>query len=281
VANQELSKERVEFATKKEHFEEAFKLVYREYLKKGYCSANPSNMRITFHSALSDTATFCLWRQNTLLATASLVIDSPAGLPIETTYPAEIKELRQKGRKLSEVSLLALNSDLISKGIKPLYFAERLRRLYHLFKPIFWYARKATSATDLCIAMNPIHKMLYSSLYFEQFGEERVYESVNQNPSIAMRLNFDKIEERSKHKTPGLYKLFLGNPLEIPKITNVFRWNLADFSYFFTENSDALVKAKPEQIEHLAKAYPELPIQQMASGSYSQNHGQFILRKCS
>lgn len=282
MAHQEVSKERVELAIKKAHFEEAFKLVYREYLKKGYCSPNPSGMRISLYSALPETTTFCLWRQDTILATASLIIDSPMGLPVESTYPTEIKELRQKGRKLSEVSLLALNSDLISKGIKPLYFAERLRRLYHLFKPIFWYAKKTVGMTDLCIAVNPVHKMLYSSLYFEQFGDEKVYESVNRNPSVAMRLNFDRIEQRAQNKTPGLYKLFLGTPLEIKKITEVFRWNVIDFSYFFGENSDVLSKAKTEQIEYLTQLYPDFPIKELASEINSKlNHGQSILRKYS
>ena len=36
VAIQELTKERVEFATRREHFEQAFRVVYQEYLKKGY-----------------------------------------------------------------------------------------------------------------------------------------------------------------------------------------------------------------------------------------------------
>ena len=281
MAHQEVSKERVEFATQKHHFEEAFKLVYREYLKKGYCVSSPSEMRITLYNALPQTVTFCLWRQDTLLATAALVTDSPAGLPMENTYPDEIKELRKQGRKLSEVSLLALNSDLISKGLKPLYFAERLRRLYHLFKPVFWYARQTVGSTDLCIAMNPVHKMLYSSLYFEQFGAERVYQSVNQNPSIAMRLNFERIEDRAKNKTPGLFKLFLGQALEIKKITDIFRWNLADFKYFFNDMSDELTTAKPEQIEYLAQRYPKFPIKDWAAQTNpTLNHGQSILKKC-
>ncbi len=281
MAQQDSSKERVEFATQKLHFEEAFKLVYREYLKKGYCSSNPSGMRITLYNAIPETVTFCLWRENTLLATATLVADSPLGLPMEDTYPEELKELRKQGRKLSEVSLLALNSDLITKGLKPLYFAERLRRLYHLFKPIFWYARQTVGATDLCIAMNPVHKMLYSSLYFEQFGTEKVYESVNKNPSIAMRLNFDRIEERAQHKTPGLFKLFLGQPLEIKKITDIFQWNVADFKYFFNDMSDELAKAKPNQIEYLAKRYPEFSIKDWASRKNpARDHGQSILKKC-
>ena len=280
MANQEASKERVELATKKEHFEEAFKLVYREYLKKGYCFPNPSEMRLSIYNAHPETATFCLWRQNTLLGTASLVFDSPLGLPLESIYSSEVAELRRQGRKLCEVSLLALNSDLISKGIKPLYFAERLRRLYHLFKPVFWYARKTIGTTDMCIAMNPVHKMLYSSLYFEQFGVERTYESANNNPSIAMRLSFEQIEERARHKTPGLYKLFLGSPLDIPKINNVFQWSLSDFTYFFAENSNVLIEAKSEHLEYLSLTYPEFPLKQLVSRVNPLN-GQPIFRKSS
>ena len=273
-------KEHVEVATQRYHFEEAFRLVYQEYYKKGYCSANPHQSRLSIYNALPESVTFCLWRNRMILATASLIIDSPVGLPMEETYPNEVQALRVQGRKLSEVSLLALNSELIPKGIKPIYFAERLRRLYHLFKPLFWYARKTAGCSDLCIAVNPVHKMLYSSLYFEQFGEEKVYESVNGNPSIAMRLNFDKLEDRAKFRTPGLFKLFLGSCLEIKHISEVFRWNIHDFSYFFAEASNTLKTAKPKQLEYLSQVYPEFSLKQLAT-NYSpvSNHGSTISRK--
>ncbi len=276
MADHEHSKERVELATKKEHFEEAYKLVYREYLKKGYCTPNPSGMRITLYNTLPESTTFCLWRGKTILATATLIFDSPLGLPIEDAYGPEIQEFRRLGRKLCEVSLLALDSNLIIKGLKPLYFAERLRRLYHLFKPLFWYARKTAGATDLCIAMNPVHKPLYSSLYFEQFGEH-YFEKVN-SASLGMRLNFDQIEERAEHRTPGLYKLFLGTPLEIPKISSVFQWNLEDFTYFFNQNSNVFAEAKTEQLAYLSKLYPEFSLKPSAFGVNPYN-GQSAVRK--
>ena len=280
MATQQLSKERVELATQREHFEQAFRLVYREYLRKGYCAANPFQMRIILHNALPETVTFCLWRNDILLGTASVVADSPMGLPMEDVYPDEVRTLRNKGRKLCEVSLLALNSEVIGKGILPLYFAERLRALFHLFKPIFWYARKTLGFTDLCIAMNPTHKMLYSSLHFEQFGGEKVYQSVNGNPSIAMRLNFDDIDERGK-KTPGLYKLFIGKSLEIPRITDIFHWNAEDFDYFFIENSNILKNAKQKQIEYLTYIYPKIPIRHMLEKATSNsNYGQPPIRRC-
>ena len=280
VTAQKASKERVGFATRREEFEQAFQLIYKEYLRKGYCLARPSKMRISIYNALPETATFCLWRNDIMLATASLILDSPMGLPMEDVYPNEIHKLRSGGRKLSEVSLLALNSAVISKGILPLYYAERLRCLYHIFKPIFWYARETVGSSDLCIAMNPIHKLLYSSMHFEQFGEERVYESVNANPSIAMRLNFDDIDERGK-KTPGLYKLFIGSKLEIKKVSGVFRWNAQDFGYFFVQHSEVLKKAKPKQIDYLTNVYPELPIKQMVFQANSiQSYGQSSIGKC-
>ena len=263
VGSQIIPKQRVEFATRRKQFEQAFQLVYREYLKKGYCLANASELRISFFNALPETVTFCLWREETLIATATLIPDSPMGLPMEEVYPKEIRDLRAKGRKLCEVSLLALNSDVISNGILPIYFAERLRCLYHIFKPILWYARKSIEHSDLCIAVNPVHRFLYSSLYFEQFGDEKVYESVRGNPSIAMRLNFDELEARAKSKTPGLYKLFLAKTLEIPRISQRFRWSQEEFAYFFVERLDILRKATPVQIDYLALAYPELSIRKM------------------
>jgi len=281
VATQQQNKERVEFATRKEHFEEAFRLVYEEYLRKGYCSQITSGMRATIYNALPETVTFCLWREHTLIATASLVPDSSIGLPMEKVYPEEIQVFREKGRKLCEISLLALNSDVIAKGILPLYLAERLRCLYLLFKPILWYARKTAVCTDICIAVNPVHKPLYSSLYFQEFGGERVYESVMGNPSIAMKLDLTQLENGTEKKTPGLYKLFLRNSLELKKISEFFRWNEQDFNYFFAEKSDALNKAKPEQIECLTRYFPELPIKQMAQqANPAYSHERPATKKC-
>ena len=259
---QEKAKERVEFATEQSRFEKAFQLVYQEYLRKSYCSPNSYQMRFSIYNALPDSVTFCLWRRETLVGTASLILDSPLGLPMDDVYHEELSALRTSGRKLCEVSLLALNSDVVSKGILPLYFAERLRCLYLIFKPIFWYARATIKHTDLCIAVNPIHRNLYTSLHFEEFGGERIYESVNRNASIAMRLRFDGIEERGKI-TPGLFKLFLGKSLEIPKISTMFRWNAADFKYFFIDNSDLIQKLTPDAIEFLVKSYPEIPVKKL------------------
>lgn len=278
---QELNKERVEFATRREHFEQAFRLVYQEYLRKGYCLPNPWGMKSTLYNALPETVTFCLWRGTTLIATNSLIPDSPIGLPMESVYPDEVRQLRKQGRKLSEVSLLALNSEVISKGILPLYFAERLRCLYQIFKPLFWYAHGTARYTDFCIAVNPIHKPLYIALYFQQFGEEKVYESANGNPSIAMRLNFGGLEEKMRGKVLGIHKLFFGKSLELKKISEFFRWSAQDFNYFFVENSDVLKKAKPEQIEYLMRRFPELPIKQMAEqANAAPAYGQTSIGKC-
>ena len=262
MAVQERAKERVEFATQRSHFEKAFQLVYQEYLRKGYCSPNPYQMRYSIFSALPKTVTFCLWRHDHLVGTASVVFDSSLGLPMDDIYHNELENLRKSGRKPCEVSSLALNSDIISKGILPLYFAERLRCLYLIFKPIFWYAKATAKYSDLCIAVNPVHRNLYSSLHFEEFGVERIYQSVNNNSSIAMRLRFDGIEERGKI-TPGLYKLFLGKVLEIPDISQVFRWNEQDFKYFFIDNSSISKKITPNELEFLVQSYPEILIKKL------------------
>jgi hypothetical protein len=145
-----------------------------------------------------------------------------------------------------------------------------LRCLYHIFKPIFWYV-KTIAHTDLCIAFNPVHKLLYSSLHFEQFGEERTYESVNKNPSIAMRLRFDGIEERAK-KTPGLHKLFIGNEIKMNRISDLFKWSLNDFTYFFIERSDVLKKAATKQLDYLKSIYPQFPIDELLSHVKTLSH---------
>src|SRR6516162_3014723 len=95
--------------------ESAYRLIYKEYLARGYCAENPSQMHYNFYCILPESRTFVVEKSGVIVGTLSAFVDSPSGLPLESLYPAEVAKFRVKGRRLAEVGLLALDSDVFSR----------------------------------------------------------------------------------------------------------------------------------------------------------------------
>ena len=93
----------VRVARDTDELEEAFALVYREYLRKGYTDKNSSGLRLSLHNALPDATTFiALSEKNVIIATATIVPDSFLGLPMDSIYYDELNRLRRIGARLKK-----------------------------------------------------------------------------------------------------------------------------------------------------------------------------------
>ena len=75
---------------------QAYQLVYRNYLRAEYIDPHPSEMRYSAYNALPSTATFVAKLRNSVVTTASIVFDSPLGLPMDAIYHDELEELRAR-----------------------------------------------------------------------------------------------------------------------------------------------------------------------------------------
>lgn len=182
--------------------EEAFRLLYRAYRRAELVVPNRHGLRVTPYHLLPTTHVFVARYGCNVISTVTLVEDGRLGLPMEEIYGPEVVELRQRGLHMAEVTSLA----------------DRRRDL-HRFLPVFTrlgrllvqFARNQR-VDRLLIAVHPRHMRFYQSyMAFEPIGPARQYPSVQNQPAVAMSLDFKGIESRR----PACYNMFFGQ--EIPE----------------------------------------------------------------
>jgi hypothetical protein len=89
----------------------AYRVVYDQYVKVGYEPAHDAGLRITKHHLLPTTTVFVV-RDMTpaqsggtprIVGTATLVVDGPLGLPLESLCGTCIEAMRARGARMGEV----------------------------------------------------------------------------------------------------------------------------------------------------------------------------------
>ena len=160
--------------------ERAFRLAYRVYLDCAYTVETEAEFIVSRFD--TDPGTLVLLIQDSMgrdAATVSVVLDSPLGLPCDDVHGAEVAALRAQGRRLAEVTRLAV--DVAYAGKKSL--------LVHLFNFLSVYARYAGS-TDFVIEVHPRHVNYYRRLLlFQPCGPERRCLRVNGAPARLLKLD--------------------------------------------------------------------------------------------
>ncbi len=121
--------------------------------------------------------TLAVYQEDKVVGTMSLGMDSPQGMVVDQLYKQEADQLRAEGRKLCDITRLAVDHDIKSKSV--------LAALFHM---AFIYGHNIHHATDLLVEVNPRHVLFYQRMMgFEQFGEEKTCPRVNA-PAVLMRL---------------------------------------------------------------------------------------------
>ncbi|MBI4358719.1 MAG: hypothetical protein HY584_05400 [Candidatus Omnitrophica bacterium] len=192
-----------------EDLRDAYRLVYEEYLIRGYCKPKTCRLHYTYFCALPESRTFLLFKreETETLGTASLILNSPCGLPSEFLFPEQIRQLQNDGRQLAEVTLLAVSSGAFGSTIFSLTNIQKLIGIFQLFKAIFHYTQ-AKGITDLIVAVNPKHEKLYQYLTFEPISPIRSYSKVCGKPALLMRLDMLRfVEPRFKEQIVQKYFL--------------------------------------------------------------------------
>ena len=250
-------------ARTREELRQAFSLVYQEYLSRGYIPKHyKSRLRLSLYNVLPTTTTFVALHANKVVATVTLIPDSPLGIAMDKIYKEEIDGLRRKGRRVAEVSQLAIDSKLFPTGWFSMFNFDKLIFLFRLFKIVLDYGLYIEKLNDFCIAINPKHQYLYKFLGFEELGGLKYYGSVNKALAIAKRLNLDNIEDKAKHRI-GLYKIFFGKKIDAGVFENKLQFSISDLEYFFTKKSDILKKATKEQLYYIMHCYPKRKINRL------------------
>ncbi|MCH9698026.1 MAG: hypothetical protein K0U68_07990 [Gammaproteobacteria bacterium] len=176
-------------------FRNVSRLLYKEYRIKGYCPEQTLQSYFNYFAILPDSKTFLINRYNELIGTFSFIADSPFGLPCESIYIDEIKQLRKNKRKIAELSLLAFDADKFSSRSQ--YLLTDPFKLYLFVRLVKSCINHAClqGFTDLLVATNPIHARNYQLLMFEQIGEQKSYQSACGNPAILLRADLNRLTQ--------------------------------------------------------------------------------------
>lgn len=258
-ANLQRFLEQIEYrvARSRDELEKAYALVYGEYVKRGYCKESDSRLKLSIYNALPETASFVTILENEIFATATLIPDSPLGLPMDEIYREELSVLRANGKKICEISMLSSDTELFKNGVSMLLNSKKMFFIFNLFKLIFDYAYRHLGLDYICITINPKHSLTYDFLLFKDLGGLKTYDSANGAPAIAKCVEFASLEGECKQKNKeGLYKMFFEKSTPPVSLAGKAALGARDLQYFFIEKTDIFSNAAALEIEYLKKCYP-------------------------
>ncbi|MDR4504522.1 MAG: hypothetical protein MRK01_06985 [Candidatus Scalindua sp.] len=244
-------------ARTKEELEGAAALVHREYAKKGYIKNPNSRLRLAIHNAHPQTTTFVATAGKDVIATTTVILDSPVGLPMDEIYHQELNQLRVGGKKICEISMLACDTELFKNSVSMMLNSKKLFLVFFLFKHILDYTKEFLKLDFICITIHPKHKITYDFLLFKDMGELKMYDEVNNAPAIAKYINLNTLEkEFKKHDRRDRYSMFIQRKTDPEKFLNKYQYSYQDLKYFFVEKTDIFKNAPSSQIAYLKKCYP-------------------------
>lgn len=167
---------KLRFAQQDEMFNNASMLVQKRYAWRGFPKAQMKKYpnRITILS----------FHQEKIVGTVTVGYDSEEGMLADEIYKPEIDALRAQGKRIGELSKLAIDENIGSKQL-----LASLIHIAYLYGVIH-------ECTDAIIEIVTRHKAFYEKMLgFKQIGEERLNPRVN-FPVVLMHLELDYMRQR-------------------------------------------------------------------------------------
>lgn len=103
-----LGRYQVRIARTADEYRDAFALVHVAYAYLGIESVRKAELRITPQHLLPEATVLVAYDGEQPVGTMTVTVDSPAGLPLDGDYPAELDQLRAAGRKLVDYGSLSV-----------------------------------------------------------------------------------------------------------------------------------------------------------------------------
>jgi hypothetical protein len=168
---------KVRIATTEDRRKSASLLIEKMYSWRGYeadsLNQDPNRITLVAH------------QENKVAGTVTLGLDGPKGLVVDELYKTEVDALRAKGRKIAELTKLAVDESTASRSV--------LAALFHI---AFIYAFHIHKYTDFVIEINPRHEFFYKRMLgFNRLGEERMCPRVGA-PAVLLHVDLDYIDQK-------------------------------------------------------------------------------------
>ncbi|HSV42956.1 MAG TPA: hypothetical protein VLJ10_00230 [Candidatus Bathyarchaeia archaeon] len=254
-------------ARTRSELEQAYRLVYLEYLNQGYVSPSSSGLRMSIHNALPGTTTFVAVVDEAVTATATVIPDSPLGFPMDELYAEELRSLRDRGARLCEVSMLASSMDLFSDRVPLMLNAKKMFLVFFLFRHIFDYVKLLLDVDYICITVNPKHANTYDTLLFQDLGGGlKFYGKVNGAPAVAKYLDVKSVDRQCVAAgRKSIHKMFLAGQTDPETFSAKINFTPEDLRYFFVEKVNAFQSATAAQMAYLRQCYPNYNFSEICS----------------
>jgi N-acyl amino acid synthase FeeM len=163
---------KIRLAHSDDRFSNASLLIQKMYSWRGYSASDLGKD--------PNRITLLAFDQDRIVGTVTLGLDSPIGLMVDELYKPEIDRLRAGGRRVGELTKLAVDEEIRSKNV--------LASLFHI---AFIYGHNIHEVTDFVIEINPRHVLFYKKMLgFEPLAKERMCKRVGA-PAVLMRLDLD------------------------------------------------------------------------------------------
>lgn len=201
-----MDKLQVKIANTQGELEQAYELLHNSYVEQNLMDPNHSKLRFNIWSALPYTHVIVAKIGDEVIGTVSLIKDSAIGLPSDKAYNNENNELRRSGKRIVEVSALA---------VAPNYRKVGHKISLYLMKYLYQYTSSYLHADIICATVRHTVVDFYKALFsFEQKGKVIKYDFVK-----GTRANFIYLDlrERQMLKLKNIY-------LKYPDSSNIYNF---------------------------------------------------------
>jgi len=189
-------------ATSRDELTAAYELAYRSYCKKGFLRPDQGG-RLIYRPA------FALPGSRTLVAasaagpiagTLTVVGDNPGGMHLELAYRQEVRALRQTGRRLAEITCLAMETAN----------ARQSMALFFVLTKFAIHFASWRGHEDLLLAIHPRHRRFYQRVFGAQtVGPIRAHPGVQGHPAVCCRVDLKRMAATME---PEQSRQFFSNP---------------------------------------------------------------------
>jgi hypothetical protein len=249
----------VKLAETQEEFAGAFRVLHDSYVEKGFCSPQPSGMRLIVHHALPTTSVVVAKKGERVVGTLTLVRDNKLRLPVEKEW--DLSWLRVGASRVAEITCFAIDPAFRRASHGNVFF-PLLRFMYE-------YATKYFGTDYLAVVIDPKDKDFYEGILFFEPVDNRVVEDYLGAPAIAQFLDLKQARSRfqkaygGKAKNRNLFRYFVEiSPLGVqfpkqePYTINGPAMSADNVRHFFFEASNLGRELTDEQLEKLLFHFP-------------------------
>ena len=186
----------IHIASTSEEETRAGELVTNRYGWRGYDASNNCGSDQWIDMLPNPTSYFTVvaMQYSRCIGTVTLGLDSTEGLIVDTGYQQEVNEVREAGRRVSELTRFAVNAGPASNLV-----------LTGMFRYLYMIGTCFDDLTDLFIEVNPRHVAYYCrALGFTVVGAEKLCPRVNA-PSVLLRLTREVLASKLRVEKGALH----------------------------------------------------------------------------